>query len=199
MTPHPRRIALLGPVLVLLLAACGAGTGTATPSPDPSLPLTGASPAPPIGGVDRTFPELSVAESGPGYEIALVDPTASAWRIVVSATGGVSDDRLDLLVEIGDIAPGIEMMMIVGGQVIEATDLAPAIGEETAVTGGCHPTLQVCYSSAGIRLDLDDGVLSLALERIEPGRFTIRGATAEWAGEPFILGPWRTATPVTTW
>jgi len=45
-------------------------------------------------------------------------------------------------------------------------------------------------SSAGVSLRPEEGRLSVTLEGADAGRFEIRGATAAWDGEPYILGPW---------
>jgi hypothetical protein len=72
------------------------------------------------------------------------------------------------------------------------------IGNATAIAGGCHPTLDLCFSSAGVDIRPDDGHLSFALQGTAAGPFEIRGATASWDGDPYILGPWRGTSAVAT-
>jgi hypothetical protein len=213
--PTPRRLALLVSTFAVALAAC-APAGTASPgastSPEPivaapavSAPVPSAPAAegpgttlpptvsePGTGNTDGRFPELSVSPAEPGYLVELVDPEAKAWKLLIAGTGELSADRLELLVEVGDVAPGVEVRTIVQGKVADSTDLTGLVGDPTAAAGGCHPTLQLCYGSGGMTIDPGEGRLSWVLERIEPGRFQVGGATASWPGEPFILGPWRT-------
>jgi hypothetical protein len=212
--PSPRRLALLLSTIAVAFAACGpAGaavpTGSASaespvptprvsapaaspeaPTPGATLPATGAKPG--VGNTDGRYPELGVTPADPGYVVELVDPTAKAWKLLVAGTGDLSADRLELLVEVGDIEPGVEVRTIIDGKVADSTDLTGLVGDPTAAAGGCHPTLQLCYGSGGMTIDPVDGRLSWVLERIEPGHFQVGGATAGWPGEPFILGPWRT-------
>jgi hypothetical protein len=204
---RPRSIALAGLTIVLAgaLAAC---TGVpmqapaqdprppeAPPAADPSqpygpyptLPVTGG--VPPVGNTDRHYPELSVSRDG-GYVIDLVDPEARAWWIVVSGTGPNDGDRLEIVAEVGDIWPAAIVNVYVAGELVDSAEMNGLIGNQTAIAGGCHPTLDLCFSSAGIDIRPDDGLLSVALEGTA-GVFDIHGATASWDGEPFSLGPWR--------
>ena len=196
-------MALAGLVFVLVGCAGGAAqTATqdarppeappvADPSqpygPYPTLPVTGGQP--PVGNTDRQYPELSVSREG-GYVIDLVDPEARVWWIVVSGTGANEGDRLEIVAEVGDIWPGAIVNMYVEGELVDTADMNGLIGNSTAVAGGCHPTLDLCFSSAGIDIRPDDGLLSVALDG-PVGQYEIRGATASWDGEPFVLGPWR--------
>jgi len=206
----PRRLGPLLSTLALVVAACGSagvaipisstGSGPAVPDPTtaaaatdgPATTLLPTTSPPRLGNTDGRFPELSVSPADPGYIVELLDPEAKAWKILVVGSGDLATDRLELLVEVGDTAPGIEVRTIVDGKVVDATDLTGLVGDETAAAGGCHPTLQICYGSGGMTIDPAKGLLEWVLERIEPGRFQIGGATASWPGEPFILGPWRT-------
>lgn len=86
----------------------------------------------------------------------------------------------------------------VGGELFDTTDLNGLIGNQTAVAGGCHPTIDLCFSSAGVDIRPDDGRLSVALDGTAAASFEIRGATAGWDSEPYILGPWRGTEAVTT-
>jgi hypothetical protein len=139
---------------------------------------------------------LSV-EPGPdgAVRVTLRDPAAHAWRIVVAGTGDLVDDRLELRVETGDIAPSVEAFEIRDGEVVDVLDLSSLV-DGTAVAGGCHLTLGVCVDSAGFGLpDAGDGTLSVRLTLVEAsGPLQIVGATAGWPGEPFVLGPWRETT-----
>jgi hypothetical protein len=155
--------------------------------PYPTLPATGEQP--PVGNTNRHYPELSLTREN-GYAIDLVDPEAKAWWIVISGTGPNAGDRLEIVAEVGDIWPGAAVNVYVGGELVDTTDMNGLIGNSTAIAGGCHPTLGLCFSSAGIAIRPEDGRLSVALDG-SANPFEIRGATAAWDGEPFILGPWR--------
>lgn len=163
--------------------------------PYPTLPVTGGKP--PIGNTDREFPELSVSRAE-SYLIELLDPEARAWWIVVSGTGANDGDRIEIVAEVGDIWPGAAVRVYVGGELFDTTDMNGLIGYRTAIAGGCHPNLDLCFSSAGIEIRPDEGRLSVALQGAAAGSFAIRGATAGWDGEPYILGPWRGTDAVTT-
>ena len=163
--------------------------------PYPTLPVTGGEP--PIGNTDRAFPELSVSRAE-SYLIELLDPEARAWWIVVSGTGANDGDRIEIVAEVGDIWPGAAVRVYVGGELFDTTDMNGLIGNRTAIAGGCHPNLDLCFSSAGIDIRPDEGRLSVALQGAAADSFEIRGATAGWDGEPYILGPWRGTDAVTT-
>lgn len=191
-----------------VLVACGGGPPArgvtepppaANPSqpygPYPTLPVTGGQP--PVGNTDREYPELSVSH-GEGYVVDLVDPEARAWWIVLSGPGPDDGDRIEIVAEVGDIWPGAAVRVYVGGQLVDTTDMNGLIGNATAIAGGCHPTLELCYSSAGVDIRPDEGHLSVALQGTAAGPFEIRGATAAWDGEPYILGPWRGTEAVAT-
>ena len=162
--------------------------------PYPTLPVTGGQP--PVGNTDREFPELSVSLEN-GFLIDLVDPDARAWWIVVSGTGANADDRIEIVAEVGDIWPGAAVRVYVGGELFDTTDMNGLIGNQTAVAGGCHPTLDLCFSSAGVDIRPDAGRVSAALQGSATGSLEIRGATAGLDGEPYILGPWRGTDAVT--
>jgi hypothetical protein len=199
----------------ILLAACAAPRApgvdnpglrepvpVANPSqpygPYPTLPVTGGQP--PVGNTDREYPELSVSDTDgtDGYLIDLVDPEARAWWLVVSGTGSNDGDRIEVVAEAGDIWPGAAVRLYVGGELFDSTDLNGLIGNQTAIAGGCHPTLGLCFSSAGVDIRADDGRLTVALQGVAAGALEIRGATAAWDGEPYILGPWHGTEAVTT-
>jgi hypothetical protein len=170
-------------------------TPTQPYGPYPTLPATAGEP--PVGNTDRDFPELSVsiAES---YVIDLLDPGARAWWIVISGTGANTGDRIEIVAETGDIWPGAAVRVYVGGELFDTTDMNGLIGNRTAIAGGCHPSLDLCFSSAGIDIRPDEGRLSVELQGAAAGALEIRGATAGWDGEPYILGPWRGTAAVTT-
>jgi hypothetical protein len=188
--------------VALLVTACagqgstGVPSPSSVPSPNPSTGNPGTpqptrpAPTPPTGNTDERFPELAVSSGGPGYVVELTDPTAKAWRIVV--TGRTPGDRLELLVEVGDIVPGVLVTTVVGGVVVDEHDLTGIVATPTSAAGGCHPALQACYSSGGIDIDLDAGRIGLVIEQIEATGLSIAGATADWPDQPFVLGPWRT-------
>ena len=205
---HPTRRRHLLPVaaVALVVAGCAASAAapaTVTPSEQPSptaTPRPSAPPKtlPPTGNTGSDYPELAVALDGPGYVIELVDPAAKAWRIVIAGTGTLAGDRLELLVEVGDIAPSVQVSTVIDGEIVDVNELGGILSTPTSAAGGCHPTLQVCYSSGGIAIDLQAGSVGVVLERLEAGAFTIVGATATWPAEPFVLGPWRSTDPLTT-
>ena len=87
---------------------------------------------------------------------------------------------------------------IVDGRVADINDLTGIVSTPTSAAGGCHPVLEICYSSGGLDIDLEAGRVVVVLERMEPGTFEIIGATAGWDGEPFILGPWQTTDAFVT-
>lgn len=187
-----------------LLAGCAGASGlgsteppTESPSaptpsqpygPYPTLPVTGEQP--PFGNTDRQYPELSVSR-GEGYVVDLVDPEARAWWIVVSGTGTNEGDRIEIVAEVGDIWPGAAVRVYVGDELVDTTDLNGLIGNPTAIAGGCHSTLGLCFSSAGIDIRPDEGHLSVTLQGTATGLLEVRGATASWDGEPYIIGSWR--------
>lgn len=212
MIPSRRRLLLL-PAASLLLAAACATPPTGIPAPSdtpptvpvpsslapptsspaaPTLPPTGSQP--PTGNTDERFPEVAVSSGGPGAIIELTDPGARTWRIVVSGTDG--GDRLELLVEAGDIVPGVVVSTFVDGSLVDEHDLTRMVDDPTAAAGGCHPVLQACYSSGGILVDLDAGRIGLVVEQVAPTPLRIVGMSAAWRDEPFIPGPWRSTEPV---
>jgi hypothetical protein len=170
-------------------------TPTQPYGPYPTLPVTAGEP--PVGNTDREFPELSVSRAE-SYVIDLLDPEARAWWIVISGTGAHRGDRIEFVAEVGDIWPGAVVRVYVRGDLFDTTDMNGLVGNRTAIAGGCHPSLDLCFSSAGIDIRPDEGRLSVALQGVAAGAFEIRGATAGWDREPYILGPWRGTAAVTT-
>jgi hypothetical protein len=195
-------LATFGLVIAGVLAACSSAapaTPAASPSavPDRTLVPTGPSTAPATpgqGNVDGQNPELTV-ELSDGYLVAVTDPEAKAWRIEVRGRGLAANDRLDLIVEVGDTAPGAEARMYVRGGLVDVLPLGSLIDNETAAAGGCHPTLDVCFSSGTISVDPVGGTVTALLEALDGGGVEIRGSSAGWPEEPFVLGPWRTSEP----
>lgn len=193
-----------------LVAGCGSMVGaTETTSPAPPATPTGAggtlvptgtatpsTPAlePDQGNVGGVYPELAV-EPADGYLVSVTDPAAKAWRIDVRAAGADPLNRLELLVEVGDIAPGAEARIYVDGRLADVIDMTGMIGLETASAGGCHPTLAVCVGSESIAIDPGSGRVSALIQVLDGRRIEIQGATADWPEEPFVLGPWRTTEP----
>jgi hypothetical protein len=209
---HVPRLTVLASIALgvgLVLAACGsAATPTGTPVapstagpsgspilPPPVEPTDSPVPSEPgQGNVDSNYPELAV-ELKDGYLVSVTDPRAKAWRIEVRGAGLKGADRIELVVEVGDVAPGAEVRFYVRGGLVDILTLDTLIGLETAAAGGCHPTLELCVSSGTIRIDPVAGRLTAAFETLSPAPVAIQGATADWPGEPFILGPWRTTEP----
>ncbi len=158
--------------------------GTAQPQPV-ATPITGGVAGSPGG------PELTIeAIDGDTIQAAILDPAAKAWRLVVSGTGELGGDRWDITVETGDVEPIITATEIRGGAVVDVLDLS-GFADGTAAAGGCHSTLPVCLASDGFRLPDGDGVFSLRLDLPEAQvPLLVRGGTAGWPGEPFVLGAW---------
>lgn len=164
---------------------------TATPViPDPT-PIIGDV----VGG--HGGPQLTVEPlGGDAMEVTLRDPAAKAWRLTVAGTGDHSDDRWEILVETGDTGPAITATEVVNGDVTDVMDLS-GFFDGTAAAGGCHATLPVCLDSDGFTLPADgDGHFSIRLHLPDAHTpLVVRGGSAAWTGEPFVLGPWREADP----
>jgi hypothetical protein len=210
------RLALLVATAALVVTACGASaTATVapvTPTPVPAQPdltpvpgspeeptPTVALPEGDVDGVQEGAPELAIESDGPdSLEISVADSTAKAWRIRISGTD--SADRLELIVETGDIVPAIHVDEIVGNEVVSTDDLTRMPDEPTVAAGGCHRTVDVCFSSDGIHLDDTDGVLTARFTFRDPSaRIAITGSTAGWPAEPFILGDWHDSQTFKSW
>ena len=203
-------------IAVLVVAAC---TGTATSVSTPTAPVT-APVTPPVTGPTPTpvptpaaLPTPTPSENagdvdgfGPGPEltiefpeedllkVGLEDPTARAWRLVITGTDDLSQDRLEILVETGDVDPSITVTEVQQGDVVDAMDLS-GYANGTATTGGCHATLGVCIDSSAFALPADgSGRFSILLGmRGATAPLVVTGGTAGWPGEPFVLGPWSNA------
>lgn len=209
---------LIAAIAVLAVAACTgaapASTADATPTPpvaqaprptpvidrSPAVPgepaaTPGQTPAstPITGDVDGFIggPELTIERLDDDTILAtLDDPEAKAWRLVVDGTGDRTGERWEIVVETGDIAPVITATEIQDGEVVDVLDLT-GFWDDTAAAGGCHSTLPVCIDSEGFEVPDGDGRFTARLELPDAGvPLLIRGGTAGWDGEPFILGEW---------
>ncbi len=212
MNRTPRR---LGPAALLLvslvLTACTATPGTsldptvAPGTPPPTGAVAGATAEPPpatprptlpgLGNVDGSYPELSVELVDGVYSVSVTDPAAKAWRIQLMGNGPAAGDGIELIVEVGDVAPGAGAWFLVGGQYVDTLEFGPLLGMDTAAAGGCHPTLEICVGSNDISVDPETGTLTVAFEALGDDAVVIQGATADWPAEPFVLGEWRTTAP----
>ncbi len=166
---------------------------TSAPNPRPS-PTAIPTATPITGDVDGATggPELSVEDvTADTIEVTLADPAAKAWRLVVAGTGDRALDRWEINVETGDIEPIITATEIRDDTVVDVMDLT-GFGDGTAAAGGCHPSLGVCLDSDGFSLPSDgNGTFSVRLTlQGAPGPLTVRGGTAGWPAEPFVLGAW---------
>jgi hypothetical protein len=203
--PIVAAVALIG----LLTAACGGTPPTSSPipsvAPEPSIGASSPTPAvqpspvpspaetPIVGGVDgsQDGPQLSIVTVDHDTIVATIrDPAAKAWRISVAGTGALGGDRWDIVVETGDVGPVISATQVQDGRITDVMDLTGFMDRTTAA-GGCHATLPVCLDSTGFTIPEGKHRFSVRLELPE-GQvpLVIRGASAAWDGEPFILGPW---------
>ena len=211
MSARSASILLAGSLALIALGGCASAPAATVPSftpiaqaprvtpvPLPTLAVPDVTPAPtptPIqGGVDgaEAGPMLSVQKvDADTIQVTLQDPAAKAWRLVVGGTGTLAEDRWEILVETGDVEPLITAREIRDGNVVDVMDLT-GFGSGTAAAGGCHSTLPVCLDSTGFSLpDNGDGTFSVRLDLPQAGvPLTIRGGTAGWPSEPFVLGPW---------
>ena len=158
----------------------------ATPPTTPaSTPITGAVDGAPGG------PELTIEVIDDETIMATLDDReAKAWRLVVEGVGGLAGERWEILVETGDIGPVISATEYHDGVVGEVLDLT-GFWDGTAAAGGCHSKLPVCIDADGFDVPEGDGRFAAKLVLPEASvPLTIRGGTATWDGEPFILGPW---------
>jgi hypothetical protein len=205
----PALIASLALIAVAGCAAAGGPTSAATMAPSVVAVVPITSPAhtpdatlvpvpapvstPRIGGVDgsKVGPELSVETvDGDTIQATIDDKDAKAWRVSIAGTGTRASDRLDIVVETGDVGPVITATEIRDGEVVDTMDLS-GFADGTAAAGGCHRTLNVCIDSDGFKLPDGDGRFSVRLDLpAGPVPLLVRGGTAAWDGEPFILGDW---------
>jgi hypothetical protein len=207
--------ALVASLALIVVAGCAGAPGAPTPS-GPATPVAQApnpTPVPVPVRSERPLPtptpitgNVDGATSGPVLTIEAVDddtiqatiedPAAKAWRLVVAGTGEASGERWEITVETGDVAPVITATEISGGEVLDVMDLS-GFADGTAAAGGCHVTLPLCLDSDGFRLpDNGDGLFSVRLDLLRAQvPLVIRGGTAAWDGEPFILGDWHDTEP----
>jgi hypothetical protein len=212
----PTRSTPIALVLVALLAvACGAAVPATndptvapaspvvrpdlTPVPVPSVVPTALPNEGDVDGVQDGRPELTIESvTQDELRVTVMDPTAKAWRIAV--TGKDAADRLELIIETGDIAPGIRIDEIVGNEVVNTDDLTRMPDQPTVSAGGCHRTLGVCFSSDTIEVGAANGIVSATFRFRDTSRpIAITGSTASWPGEPFILGDWRDSLSYRSW
>ena len=196
-------------VVLFAVAACaGAVVSPASPTaarpsiavPDPT-PVPTATPEPTptpsvnAGDVESQGrgAELTVEFPKPDLlDVTLEDSEAKAWRVIVTGTGDRATDRMEVVVEAGDVGPVITATEVQQGEVVGSIDLSNYF-DETMAAGGCHHTLNVCIDSSSFRFS-DDGTgrLRIRIQMPDPaaGRLLVTGGTAGWPGEPFVLGPW---------
>jgi hypothetical protein len=189
MPTHLVRAALLTAALSVLVAACSSAAAVPSPSSPPvaTPPITGGT-----GNAGTpTYPELAVSQEPGRLLVSVADPRAKAWRIRVEGSGAAAGEVLDILLETSDVEFNLVVRSISGGRVVDENDLTGLVDDPTAAAGGCHPSLSVCYSSAGFVLPADgDGTVEVALDLPEPtSALRITGATSAWS-VPFVLGPW---------
>jgi len=187
-------LALLATVLV---AGCAAGGSAATPRPSSEDAAATAN----QGNIDATFPELTVERNPAGsLHVAVTDPEAKAWRLVVHGLADRADDALELVAAVGDVELTVTVREIDGNVVVDELDLTGLGRDGTAATGGCHRTLPVCFASGGIVLPGGgSATFGVDLALLDPNvPLEIRAGTATWSSEPFVLGPWRETRPFVT-
>ncbi len=206
---------LVASFALLLVAGCS-GAASTTPSPvmpiayapDPTpIPVPsrtpGAAPTPTadpgdVGEVDGATggPEMTIVTvDDDTIQVTIDDPAAKAWRLVIAGTGELGGDRWEIAVETGDVAPDVTATEIRGGEVVDVMDLTGFV-DGTAAAGGCHSTLPVCLDSDAFKLPDGDGLFSVRLDLPQAQvPLVIRGGTAAWDGEPFMLGPWHDTQP----
>lgn len=174
--------------------AAATSAPTAAPTSAPTVRPSAAPTASPDSGnvEDPAGPVLSVEPiSAVAIRVTLADPAAKAWRVSVSGTGAEARSRWDLTVETGDIAPAITTRETLGGVASEPV-------EQTALESGspagriCSVAVPVCIRAASVVLPADgNGTVVLEITRTDTtAPLEVTGATAAWAGAPFILGPW---------
>ncbi|HEY3335477.1 MAG TPA: hypothetical protein VGK16_09625 [Candidatus Limnocylindrales bacterium] len=206
----PSRFApvLAAAITLLVVGACAAApiapasspvtAPTVVPAPTP-VPTAPPEPTPTpsrnAGDVDGQGPgaELTVEFPKPDLlDVTLQDERARAWRVVVTGTSDLAQDRMEVVVEAGDVGPVITATEIQQGELVGSIDLSGYL-DATMAAGGCHHTLDVCIDSSAFQFS-DDGTgrLRIRLQMPDPaaGRLLVTGGTAGWPGEPFVLGPW---------
>jgi hypothetical protein len=191
-------IAQVPPSAIPVSAPAPTPVPTPTPVPAPVLePDATPTPAPNEGDVDGAtgYPQLTIELVGEdAVQATIEDPRAKAWRLVIQGPGELAGDRLELLVDTGDVEPAITATEVRGGIAVSTTNLA-GVADGSASAGACHATLHACVDAAGLKLpNLGDGTLSVRLDLPDPSvPLDITAGTATWPGEPFVLGPWTDA------
>ena len=185
--------ASMAPPIPPIGAASPASSPPATAPPSPRDPNQGD-----VKGVQAGAPELVIESAGPdSLRITDLDGAAKAWRIAVASRD--SRDRLEIVVETGDVVPGIRVDEIVAGRVVGSDDLTRMPEDPTVLAGGCHRTLEVCYSSDEVGVREGQGIAAILTFRDPKIEFSIVASSATWPGEPFILGPWHDSAPFQSW
>jgi hypothetical protein len=207
----PSRFAPVFAAVIVLFAAAACAAGPVAPaSPSPTdapaavpaptpvpTPVPEPTPTPSLNAGDveaqARGAELTVEFPEPDLlDVTLEDSEAKAWRVIVTGSGDRAADRMEVLVEAGDVGPAITATEVQQGEEVASIDLSN-YSDETMVAGGCHHTLNVCIDSSSFRFS-DDGTgrLRIRLQMADPaaGRLLVTGGTAGWPGEPFVLGPW---------
>ena len=207
----PSRFApVIAAAVVLFAAAACAGAAVSPASPTAVRPPVVVPTRPPIatpiaepiptpsanaGDVESRAVVLLRPSSSPKpdlLDVTLEDSEAKAWRVIVTGTGDRATDRMEVVVEAGDVGPVITATEVQQGEVVGSIDLSNYF-DETMAAGGCHHTLNVCIDSSSFRFS-DDGTgrLRIRIQTPDPaaGRLLVTGGTAGWPGEPFVLGPW---------
>ena len=207
----PSRFApVIAAAVVLFAAAACAGAAVSpasptavrppavVPTPTPvATPIAEPTPTPSANAGDVESQgrgaELTVEFPKPDLlDVTLEDSEAKAWRVIVTGTGDRATDRMEVVVEAGDVGPVITATEVQQGEVVGSIDLSNYF-DETMAAGGCHHTLNVCIDSSSFRFS-DDGTgrLRIRIQMPDPaaGRLLVTGGTAGWPGEPFVLGPW---------
>ena len=207
----PSRFApVIAAAVVLFAAAACAGAAVSPASPTAvTPPAVVPTPTPVATPIAEPIPTPSanagdVESQGRGAEltvefpkpdlldVTLEDSEAKAWRVIVTGTGDRATDRMEVVVEAGDVGPVITATEVQQGEVVGSIDLSNYF-DETMAAGGCHHTLNVCIDSSSFRFS-DDGTgrLRIRIQMPDPaaGRLLVTGGTAGWPGEPFVLGPW---------
>lgn len=208
MTRLPRHFALLVPLA--LAAACTAPSGATNVSPssvshEPSTPAAAAPSAaassapsstlPATGETTPGHPDVSVEPlGGDRYEVTVADPDAKVWRLAIGMADGTSEAALRVVVTTGDVR-----------YAVDATVLTPPAGPRNVhlrrPNAGpiCEPTTGACLAPDGVRTPGNPSRHAASfVVTLDPDRaVALTGATAAWASEPFIRGPWQVSEPLT--
>ncbi len=207
-----RRLAILVPLA--LAAACTAPTGAATSAPGasrapttapaaspsaaaPTLPPTTAtSSVPPATGETAPgYPDVSVEPLGGNeYRVTVADPEAKVWRLTIRAAEGSPGAALRIVVTTGDIRYAVDATVITPPAAPRHVHL-----RRPNAAAICEPTTGACLAPDGVRTPGNPSRNAASFTvTLDPDRaVTLTGATAAWADEPFVRGPWQVAEPLT--